>query len=120
MFRTKLVMGHYFYSYKQICTNVKMRANAFAALGSLSSYGVGAQREAFLEQVLLLRMICVKSFDVEELNYRMIDHYQKMIYDAIFFKLNIVSKQINVSRCKVCCFFSGACYFTTLGPAYSR
>ncbi|WJZ93744.1 hypothetical protein VitviT2T_012661 [Vitis vinifera] len=35
----------------QICTNVKMRANAFAGLGSLSNYGVGAQREAFLEQV---------------------------------------------------------------------
>lgn len=40
-----------------------MRANAFAGLGSLSNYGVGAQREAFLEQVLLLNMICVKSLN---------------------------------------------------------
>ena len=38
-----------------------MRANAFAALGSLSNYGVGAEREAFLEQVLLLTMNCVKN-----------------------------------------------------------
>lgn len=40
-----------------------MRANAFAGLGSLSNYGVGAQREAFLEQVLLLNTICVKSLN---------------------------------------------------------
>lgn len=31
--------------------NMKMRTDAFAAFGSLSNYGVGAQREAFLEQV---------------------------------------------------------------------
>ncbi|KAL5740899.1 hypothetical protein ACOSQ2_030079 [Xanthoceras sorbifolium] len=35
----------------QICNNVKMRADAFAAFGALSNYGVGAQREAFLEQI---------------------------------------------------------------------
>ncbi|GAV58925.1 hypothetical protein CFOL_v3_02458 [Cephalotus follicularis] len=35
----------------QTCMNVKMRANAFAAFGALSNYGVGAQREAFLEQI---------------------------------------------------------------------
>ncbi|OWM69676.1 hypothetical protein CDL15_Pgr025525 [Punica granatum] len=35
----------------QISMNVKMRTDAFAAFGALSSYGVGAQREAFLEQV---------------------------------------------------------------------
>ncbi|KAK9289631.1 hypothetical protein L1049_007789 [Liquidambar formosana] len=35
----------------QICMNEKMRANAFAAFGSLSNYGVGAQHEPFLEQV---------------------------------------------------------------------
>ncbi|KAF7147161.1 hypothetical protein RHSIM_Rhsim03G0088500 [Rhododendron simsii] len=35
----------------QICMNTKIRANAFAAFGALSSYGVGVQREAFLEQV---------------------------------------------------------------------
>jgi len=35
----------------QICMNTKIRANAFAAFGALSSYGVGAQREAFLDQV---------------------------------------------------------------------
>lgn len=31
--------------------NPKMRANAFAAFGALSNYGIGAQHEAFLEQV---------------------------------------------------------------------
>ncbi|KAK1562913.1 hypothetical protein Q3G72_018949 [Acer saccharum] len=35
----------------QICNNIKMRADAFAAFGALSNYGVGAQREAFLEQI---------------------------------------------------------------------
>ncbi|XP_042943597.1 protein SHOOT GRAVITROPISM 6 isoform X7 [Carya illinoinensis] len=35
----------------QISMNSKMRANAFAAFGALSTYGFGAQREAFLEQV---------------------------------------------------------------------
>ncbi|KAB2630954.1 protein SHOOT GRAVITROPISM 6 [Pyrus ussuriensis x Pyrus communis] len=35
----------------QICTNTKMRANAFAAFGALSNYGIGPQHEAFLEQV---------------------------------------------------------------------
>ncbi|TQE07856.1 hypothetical protein C1H46_006505 [Malus baccata] len=34
-----------------ICTNTKMRANAFAAFGALSNYGIGPQHEAFLEQV---------------------------------------------------------------------
>lgn len=31
--------------------NTKMRVNAFAAFGALSSYGFGAQHEAFREQV---------------------------------------------------------------------
>ncbi|PSS04621.1 Protein SHOOT GRAVITROPISM like [Actinidia chinensis var. chinensis] len=35
----------------QTCMNSNIRANAFAAFGALSNYGVGAQREAFLEQV---------------------------------------------------------------------
>ncbi|PSS32865.1 Protein SHOOT GRAVITROPISM like [Actinidia chinensis var. chinensis] len=35
----------------QICMNPNIRANAFAAFGALSNYGVGAQHEAFLEQV---------------------------------------------------------------------
>ncbi|XP_059667544.1 protein SHOOT GRAVITROPISM 6 isoform X2 [Cornus florida] len=35
----------------QISMNAKMRADAFAAFGALSNYGVGAQHEAFLEQV---------------------------------------------------------------------
>ncbi|KDP29202.1 hypothetical protein JCGZ_16591 [Jatropha curcas] len=35
----------------QICMNTKIRATAFAAFGALSSYGVGAQREIFLEQI---------------------------------------------------------------------
>ncbi|KAL2487315.1 Protein SHOOT GRAVITROPISM 6 [Abeliophyllum distichum] len=35
----------------QICTNAKIRANAFAAFGALGRYGVGEQRDAFLEQV---------------------------------------------------------------------
>ncbi|XP_057983736.1 protein SHOOT GRAVITROPISM 6 isoform X2 [Malania oleifera] len=35
----------------QVCMNTMMRANAFAAFGALSNYGIGAQREAFIEQV---------------------------------------------------------------------
>jgi hypothetical protein len=35
----------------QISMNTKMRSNAFAAYGALSSYGVGSQHHAFLEQV---------------------------------------------------------------------
>ncbi|KAJ8754145.1 hypothetical protein K2173_002044 [Erythroxylum novogranatense] len=35
----------------QMSMNPKMRANAFAAFGSLSNYGIGAQREIFLEQI---------------------------------------------------------------------
>ncbi|XP_054824729.1 protein SHOOT GRAVITROPISM 6-like isoform X2 [Prosopis cineraria] len=35
----------------QASMNAKMRASSFAAFGVLSSYGMGAQREAFLEQV---------------------------------------------------------------------
>ncbi|XP_052174886.1 LOW QUALITY PROTEIN: protein SHOOT GRAVITROPISM 6-like [Diospyros lotus] len=35
----------------QVCMNTKIRANAFAAFGSLSNYAMGAQHEAFLEQV---------------------------------------------------------------------
>lgn len=35
----------------QTSMNVKMRANAFASFGALSNYGVGAQQEAFLDQV---------------------------------------------------------------------
>ncbi|XP_038883576.1 protein SHOOT GRAVITROPISM 6 isoform X2 [Benincasa hispida] len=35
----------------QSCMNTVIRANAFAAFGVLSNYGVGQQREAFLEQV---------------------------------------------------------------------
>ncbi|KAK4392143.1 protein SHOOT GRAVITROPISM 6 [Sesamum angolense] len=35
----------------QICMNTKIRANAFAAFGALSSYGFGPQRDSFLEQV---------------------------------------------------------------------
>ncbi|XP_077246422.1 ARM repeat superfamily protein isoform X2 [Tasmannia lanceolata] len=35
----------------QICMNVKIRANAFASFGALSSYAIGVQREVFLEQV---------------------------------------------------------------------
>uniref|UniRef100_A0A2C9VCM9 Uncharacterized protein n=1 Tax=Manihot esculenta TaxID=3983 RepID=A0A2C9VCM9_MANES len=35
----------------QICLNTKMRATAFAAFGALSSYGVGAHLEIFLEQI---------------------------------------------------------------------
>ncbi|XP_038697854.1 protein SHOOT GRAVITROPISM 6 isoform X2 [Tripterygium wilfordii] len=43
----------------QTCMNVKIRADAFAAFGVLSNYGVGTQREAFLEQihVVLPRLI---------------------------------------------------------------
>ncbi|PIA54938.1 hypothetical protein AQUCO_00901089v1 [Aquilegia coerulea] len=37
----------------QVSMNVKMRASAFAAFGALCKYGVGAQHEAFLEQVHL-------------------------------------------------------------------
>ncbi|XVF07807.1 hypothetical protein REPUB_Repub06bG0171700 [Reevesia pubescens] len=35
----------------QISMNVKMRADAFAAFGALSNYGVGAHKDAFLEQI---------------------------------------------------------------------
>ncbi|XP_047089443.1 protein SHOOT GRAVITROPISM 6 isoform X2 [Lolium rigidum] len=35
----------------QISMNTKMRSNAFAAYGALSSYGVGSQHHAFLEQI---------------------------------------------------------------------
>ncbi|XP_047333371.1 protein SHOOT GRAVITROPISM 6 isoform X2 [Impatiens glandulifera] len=35
----------------QMCVNAKIRANAFAAFGALSNYAVGAQREAYLEQL---------------------------------------------------------------------
>ncbi|KAK3013387.1 hypothetical protein RJ639_010056 [Escallonia herrerae] len=35
----------------QVLRNTKMRANAFAAFGALSTYGVGAHKVAFLEQV---------------------------------------------------------------------
>ncbi|XP_061964637.1 protein SHOOT GRAVITROPISM 6 isoform X5 [Populus nigra] len=35
----------------QISMDVKMRADAFQAFGALSKYGVGAQREIFLEQI---------------------------------------------------------------------
>jgi len=41
----------FFLGLKQISMDVKMRADAFAAFGALSKYGVGAQREIFLEQV---------------------------------------------------------------------
>lgn len=37
-----------------------IRANAFAAFGVLSNYGVGQQREAFLEQVLFLAPLPIK------------------------------------------------------------
>ncbi|XP_022767238.1 protein SHOOT GRAVITROPISM 6-like isoform X8 [Durio zibethinus] len=35
----------------QISMNVKMRADSFAAFGALSNYGVGANKDAFLEQI---------------------------------------------------------------------
>ncbi|RYR03647.1 hypothetical protein Ahy_B06g082747 isoform C [Arachis hypogaea] len=35
----------------QASMNVKMRANSFAAFGALSSYGIGALKDAFVEQV---------------------------------------------------------------------
>ncbi|XP_021677399.2 protein SHOOT GRAVITROPISM 6 isoform X1 [Hevea brasiliensis] len=35
----------------QICLNTKIRSTAFAAFGTLSSYGVGAHHEIFLEQI---------------------------------------------------------------------
>ncbi|KAL3623358.1 Protein SHOOT GRAVITROPISM 6 [Castilleja foliolosa] len=35
----------------QICMNAKIRANAFAGFGELTNYGIGPQRDAFLEQV---------------------------------------------------------------------
>ncbi|MBA0558414.1 hypothetical protein Golob_015433 [Gossypium lobatum] len=35
----------------QISMNVKMRADAFAAFGALSNYGIGAHKDAFLEQI---------------------------------------------------------------------
>ncbi|OMO73743.1 Armadillo-like helical [Corchorus olitorius] len=38
----------------QISMNVKMRADAFAAFGALSSYGVGAHKDVFLEQVFAM------------------------------------------------------------------
>ncbi|KAK9199081.1 hypothetical protein WN944_014268 [Citrus x changshan-huyou] len=43
----------------QVSMNVKMRRNAFAAFGALSNFGVGSQREAFLEQIhaMLPRLI---------------------------------------------------------------
>lgn len=52
-----LILGHkpislYGFSvFLQICMNAKIRANAFSALGALSSYGFGTQHDAFLEQV---------------------------------------------------------------------
>ncbi|MBA0650992.1 hypothetical protein Goklo_018365, partial [Gossypium klotzschianum] len=39
----------------QISMNVKMRADAFAAFGALSNYGIGAHKDAFLEQNTLKR-----------------------------------------------------------------
>nr|XP_033512728.1 protein SHOOT GRAVITROPISM 6 isoform X2 [Nicotiana tomentosiformis] len=35
----------------QVCMNEKIRANAYAAFGALSTYGTGPQRDSFLEQV---------------------------------------------------------------------
>ncbi|CAA6662595.1 unnamed protein product [Spirodela intermedia] len=35
----------------QMSTDGKMRSNAFSAFGALSNYGIGAERDAFLEQV---------------------------------------------------------------------
>ncbi|KAK8685539.1 hypothetical protein V6N13_041539 [Hibiscus sabdariffa] len=35
----------------QISMNAKMRADAFAAFGALSNYGIGAHKDAFLEQI---------------------------------------------------------------------
>ena len=37
---------------RQSCMNTVIRANAFAAFGVLSNFGVGQQHEAFLEQVV--------------------------------------------------------------------
>lgn len=34
--------------------NEKVRANAYAAFGALSTYGAGPQRDSFLEQVSYL------------------------------------------------------------------
>lgn len=45
---------------QQSCMNMVIRANAFAAFGVLSNYGVGQQREAFLEQVLSLQLLPTK------------------------------------------------------------
>ncbi|XP_057785671.1 protein SHOOT GRAVITROPISM 6 isoform X1 [Salvia miltiorrhiza] len=36
----------------QVCMNAKIRANAFAAFGAISTYGIGPQRDAFREQIL--------------------------------------------------------------------
>ncbi|XP_047954298.1 protein SHOOT GRAVITROPISM 6 isoform X2 [Salvia hispanica] len=36
----------------QVCMNAKIRANAFAAFGAISTYGFGSQHDAFREQVL--------------------------------------------------------------------
>ncbi|KAG6401560.1 hypothetical protein SASPL_138420 [Salvia splendens] len=36
----------------QVCMNAKIRANAFAAFGAISTYGFGPQHDAFREQVL--------------------------------------------------------------------
>ncbi|KAG6412080.1 hypothetical protein SASPL_124746 [Salvia splendens] len=36
----------------QVCMNAKIRANAFAAFGAISTYDFGPQRDAFREQVL--------------------------------------------------------------------
>lgn len=46
------------FHFKQICLNTKMRATAFAAFGALSSYGVGAHLEIFLEQVACWQWPC--------------------------------------------------------------
>ncbi|KAI5680712.1 hypothetical protein M9H77_01939 [Catharanthus roseus] len=35
----------------QVCMNTKIRTNAFVAFGALSKYGVGSQRDVFLEQI---------------------------------------------------------------------
>ncbi|KAH0737458.1 hypothetical protein KY290_036163 [Solanum tuberosum] len=36
------------------CINEKIRANAYAAFGALSNYGIGPQRDSFLEQLSLI------------------------------------------------------------------
>lgn len=40
--------------------NTGIRGNAFAAFGVLSNYGVGQQREAFIEQVFSLALLPTK------------------------------------------------------------